>query len=189
MPLTLNKEVTLTKPILVCNKKAGPTVFSDASAGVEIHWAGMNDGNGDDIQPVPIAILENTDFIRALTKGALEVVDAPPEVLDALGEQLSNSHLARQAQSWKNRQDTQKEAVESTVSRLTTRDTLGLPCVGPGARGEACGELSPVLSQQVRDTPPLCSKHEHLKREFVPVEGEVQSNGKASITWKRASFQ
>ena len=183
---TFTKDIVITKPLLVRNTKNGPTTFYDAASARDIRWDGKGDHNGGDVSVVPLGLLENPDFLNALSKGIIEVIDGPEEVLEALAGHLQDSFLVRQAQASHNREEESRADIESHVFHSAARDTMGIPCIGPGPRGGECGVLSPVLSRNARDVPPLCSTHQHLAREFAPVEGEVDSDGKARISWVRA---
>jgi hypothetical protein len=186
MPATINKSITITKPVLVANRSTGPTVFTDESTNTEIRWEGCGDPNGADVQPVPTFMLENVNFLRALSRDTLEVIGGPDEVLEALAEHLEDPFLSNQAAAWHERRRDVEDEVNAHAQRLDTRDVNGLPCVGPGQRGGECGVLTPVRSTTVGDTPPLCNNHRHLAREFARTDGEVGANGKASVRWVRA---
>lgn len=99
MPKASN-EVTIAQPVLLANNQAGPTVFRDDNSNTEVTWEGAGDPQGQDIQPVPIHFLENTNFLRILNKGIFRLVSAPPEVKELLTAYLSDPTLTQQRASW-----------------------------------------------------------------------------------------
>ncbi len=92
--------ITIAKPVLLANNLAGPTVFHDENSKTEVTWEGKGDPQGNDIQPIPIYYLENTNFLRILNKGIFRLVSAPPEVRELLEEYLSDATLTKQRENW-----------------------------------------------------------------------------------------
>jgi hypothetical protein len=68
--------------MFVKNNQSGPTVFDEDD--FALTWKGAGDPNGEDILPVPAKLAESFAFHRALYLGVLKVVEAEPEVADAL---------------------------------------------------------------------------------------------------------
>jgi hypothetical protein len=95
-----SKPVTISQPVLLANNQPGPTVFRDDNSNTEITWEGAGDPQGQDIQPIPVFFLENTNFLRILNKGIFRLVSAPPEVCDLLEAYLSDPTLTQQRASW-----------------------------------------------------------------------------------------
>lgn len=77
-------------PVLVRNTTTGPTVFSDPPNNIAIEWAGKDDPQGGDVQHVPDALVtENTQFLKAIQNGILEVVQASEETEEKLRRQVA----------------------------------------------------------------------------------------------------
>jgi hypothetical protein len=96
--------VTISKPVILANNQAGPTVFHDEASKTEVTWEGAGDSQGRDIQPVPVHYLENINFLRILNKGIFSLVSAPDEVKDLLDQYLSNPTLVQQRANYKQEQ-------------------------------------------------------------------------------------
>jgi hypothetical protein len=96
-------------PVLVRNLAKGPSVFTDEPSKTAIEWAGAGDPNGEDVQPVPDAIVkDNVNFSRSLVRGIFSVEEAPGELKAAIDAQ---------AEGYKKRQAADEEEAEGTISR------------------------------------------------------------------------
>jgi hypothetical protein len=85
-------------PVLVRNLEAGPTVFTDLATKETVDWAGSGDDMGGDIQMVPETFLGNANFIRALSLGTFEIMNADehPEVVARLERNTQSPALVKQ---------------------------------------------------------------------------------------------
>jgi hypothetical protein len=72
----------MSATMFVKNNQSGPTVFDEDD--FALTWKGAGDPNGEDILPVPAKLAESFAFHRALYLGVLKVVEAEPDVEDAL---------------------------------------------------------------------------------------------------------
>lgn len=166
-------------PVLVRNTEGGPTVLSDLKSKEYVEWAGANDPNGADVQPVPEEFLNNVNFLRCVQRGIL-VIENPednPEVTAA---------IERQNAAWQARREQAKKNAEATIDHQANNDLVSVQCVGPGGRGGQCENTVPVKDKQRADKPPLCSTHESLAPQYVRndnVEGDSTVH-----EWKRVTL-
>jgi hypothetical protein len=167
--------------IVVRNNHEGPSVFSDdGPPKVAIEWLGKGDPTGGDIQEVPSTLADNINFRRAVSRGVFEIVEADEEVM---------AKLAGNATSWRDRQAASNAAAMASIDQAKDEDIIQMTCVGPGTRpGATCDQPVPVRERNKNEAPPLCSVHESLKGQFLPVEGEVGPDGKASRKWARVGM-
>jgi len=163
---------TIQAPTLVRNTKPGPTVFTDSVTKTEVTWNGANDPMGQDVQVVPPAFLENSDFLRALTRGIFVIESAPDDVRQQLALHLEQPGLKRQAEQWQNQQTQAQSSSLLTVDHQAKNDIVAVACIGPDTRGGAgqCGAEIPVRENKLGEKAPLCPQHEQLAAQYVPVE-------------------
>jgi len=141
--------------VMCQNMMPGPTVIAaDAKRNYETIFAGHDDPDGNDVQPIPEVLLRTISFQQAIRKGILKVVEGEdhPVVVQA---------MARQSDAFQNRMRTEAQAARETIDKPHEDDILVRACIGPGSRpGDACGDQVPMKGNDSR--PPLCDRHRHL---------------------------
>lgn len=168
-------------PVLVPihNRKPGPTVFTHPITNDVVQWEGNGDPTGGDVQHVPEDYIGLPAFQNCLNKGVFErLTDEAGDQARAASDQAS---LARRM--------AEDEAAAGMIKRESSNDLLMLDCLGPSDRGTggSCGTPVAVYASQRRDKAPLCDRHESLRHEFVPTEGEhVGADGKTEVIWVRS---
>ena len=94
---TPENERCMRMPTLVRNLERGPAVFSDPPSNIAMEWQGRGDPNGLDVQPVPDALIENVNFLKAIQAGVFEVVEATdPAVKEKLEAQMQAHQRRRE---------------------------------------------------------------------------------------------
>jgi hypothetical protein len=148
--------------VMCQNQMSGPTVIAaDAKRNYETIFAGKDDPDGNDVQPIPDALLRTISFQRALRQGVLRVIEGEdhPVVVQAMN---------RQTDTFRNRMKAQETADREVIDSPSEDDILVVNCIGPGTReGTACGEQVPVKSKDAAGRPPLCDKHRQLSDRCV----------------------
>jgi hypothetical protein len=148
--------------VMCQNQMSGPTVIAaDAKRNYETIFAGKDDPDGNDVQPIPDALLRTISFQRALRQGVLKVIEGEdhPVVVQAMN---------RQTDTFRNRMKAQETADREVIDSPSEDDILVVNCIGPGTReGTACGEQVPVKSKDAAGRPPLCSRHVQLSDRCV----------------------
>jgi hypothetical protein len=143
------------------NQMSGPTVIAgDARRNYEVVFGGKGHPDGEDVQPIPEALLRTVQFQRAISRGVLKVVEGSdhPVVVQA---------LARQSDSFAKRMQAQDVAAREVLDSPAAADIVVVNCFGPGSRpGAVCGEQVPVRSGDTGN-PPLCDRHAGLKDRCV----------------------
>lgn len=166
--------------VVARNKMDGITVLSnDVKGSFSVEWGALGDPAGDDIQFVPTEVSESVAFRKALARGVIELVDeqSDPEVAEA---------LSRQVEAFKRRQEGAKEDVAVTIEKPTSRDTVSAFCVGPDTRDQGkCGEAVAISEKKLKDTPPLCPRHQHLAAQYVP---EAVKGNEDRTEWVRVTL-
>lgn len=125
-------------PVLVRNKEGGPAVFSDITNNIAIEWQGAGDKNGEDLQQVPDALLENVNFLKALNRGVFVVEEASPETRALLDQQVA---------SYRQRRASSEEAGENAIDRQSERTvaTAVITETGKVIDGKAEETTTPVV--------------------------------------------
>lgn len=167
-------------PVLVKNNVAGPTVFSDPVSHVQIEWAASGDPEGNDFQYVPDDLVNNVNFMKAVTRGIYAIEDAPEGVHEA---------ILRQGEAYRHRQEAAKAAAAAVIDQRADDDLISMPCMGPGARpGSDCGDLVPVRAKHRDRKPPLCDRHAGMLNLFALVETDKfdETSGKYDKKWVRS---
>jgi hypothetical protein len=148
--------------VMCQNQMSGPTVIAaDAKRNYETIFAGKDDPDGNDVQPIPDALLRTISFQRALRQGVLKVIEGEdhPVVVQA---------MSRQTTSFRDRMKAQETAAREVIDAPSEDDILVAICIGPGTReGTTCGEQVPVKSKDAAGRPPLCSRHAQLSDRCV----------------------
>jgi hypothetical protein len=148
--------------VMCQNQMPGPTVIAaDAKRNYETIFAGKDDPDGNDVQPIPESLLRTIAFQRALRQGVLLVIegDDHPVVVQA---------MSRQTTSFRDRMTSQETAAREVIDKPSEDDILVVVCIGPGTRdGSACGEQVPVKSRDFAARPPLCGRHTQLSDRCV----------------------
>lgn len=143
--------------VMCANQMSGRTVIAaDAKRNYEVIFEGKNDPDGNDVQPIPDALMRTIAFQRAISRGILNVVEGAdhPVVRQA---------LARQSDSFAKRMAAQDMAAREVIDAPAANDIMVVNCIGPGSRdGAVCGEQVPVR-QGDTGKPPLCDRHQGLK--------------------------
>lgn len=175
-------------PLLVQNNEPNTTVFS--KVGMQpIVWAMAGDPNGGDVQRVPDNWADDIDFLNALDRGTLTLLDSSnPEI---------SERLAKQSAVFRERREAAASQQTAVLDRRQDRDLTSVGCIGPHSNGrgvEDCGELVLLRAANLGEVPPLCGRHKHLINEFYLVEsgsaGESHTDRPAekSRTWKRVTM-
>ena len=148
--------------VMCQNQMPGPTVIAaDAKRNYETVFAGKDDPDGNDVQPIPESLLRTIAFQRALRQGVLLVVEGTdhPVVVQA---------MSRQTDAFRNRMQAQETAARESIDQPSENDILVVICIGPGTReGTPCGDQVPVKSKDAASRPPLCGKHTQLSDRCV----------------------
>jgi hypothetical protein len=171
------------------NTTSGPMVFTADATRSDGHvvWQGANDPNGQDIQVVPVELLQNVQFQRSLQLGLLTVVDDPA---------TQNAALAAQQQAWGAQEDRRQhpnpEAIYGedgkpqtlTVEKADENDMLVLDCL---EKARNCDQRVSVRRADLGKKAPLCRNHFGLAGSYVGMEDHQAPlvNGKAQIKWVR----
>lgn len=164
-------KLELQAPILLQNETQGPLVFQDGTDGADVVWQAKGDPNGADVQPVPTAFLENSNFLRVLNKGTLSLYEASDDIRKQLEKIVSSPAMRHQAQTWQRQLEAKEEKV--TVDRQLNRDFVTNKCLGPDARGVGTCDIEvPSRETAKGEKPPLCPQHAHLASQFVSTETE-----------------
>lgn len=147
--------------VMCQNQMAGPTVIAgDAKRNYEVVFQGKNDPDGNDVQPIPDALLRTIQFQRAISRGVIRVIEGAehPVVQQA---------LARQSDSFAKRMHAADLAAREVIDAPAANDITVVNCFGPGSRdGAVCGEQVPVRSGDT-GKPPLCDRHAGLSGHCV----------------------
>lgn len=184
--MSIDTKIKLNAPMFVANTQPGPTHFSDERNGISITWEGAGSPSGQDVQACPLQLLENSDFIRNLSKGVFRIEQADPEVLEIVESQLSNPFLNRSAQVWRDTQAARLAESQAEIEHTENNDYIVQGCIGPSTRGDAnCGAQVPVKDQNSNDAPPLCTQHKDLASSFIAHETDHinPDTGKAEVVW------
>ena len=151
-----------TATVMCRNMMSGPTtIAADARRNYEILFQGRGHPDGEDVQPIPEALLRTPQFARALRQGIFEVVegDDHPVVVAA---------MAKQTDAFRRRNASQETAARESLEAPHAADIIVAMCIGPGARdGLACGEQVPVKELEQAGRPPLCDRHRQLSARCV----------------------
>lgn len=147
--------------IMCANQMLGPTVIAaDAKRNYEVVFQGKGHPDGEDVQPIPEALLNTIAFRRAISRGVLKVVEGEdhPVVQQA---------LARQSDAFARRMQQQQMADREVLDSPADADIIVVNCIGPGTReGAVCGEQVPQRHGEA-GKPPLCDRHQGLKDRCV----------------------
>jgi hypothetical protein len=148
--------------VMCQNQMSGPTVIAaDAKRNYETVFAGKDDPDGNDVQPIPDNLLRTISFQRALRQGVLKVIEGEdhPVVVQA---------MSRQTTSFRDRMKAQDTAAREMIDQPSEDDILVVVCIGPGTReGTPCGEQVPLKAKDAGGRPPLCSRHQQLSDRCV----------------------
>lgn len=147
--------------IMCQNQMAGPTVIAaDAKRNYEVLFGGKGDPDGNDVQPIPEALLRTIQFQRAISRGILKVVEGEdhPVVQQA---------LARQTDAFARKMKAQQVADREVLDAPAAADIIVVNCIGPGSRpGAVCGDQVPQRGDDA-GKPPLCDRHQTLAESCV----------------------
>lgn len=145
--------------VMCQNQMSGVTVIAaDAKRNYETIFAAKDDPDGNDVQPIPNALLNTIPFRRALSQGILIAVEGAdhPVVMQA---------MSRQSDSFKRRNNAAETAAREVIDAPSDQDILVVLCIGPGTReGNVCGDQVPVKGKDAGSRPPLCDRHRHLSQ-------------------------
>lgn len=147
--------------VMCQNQMPGPTVIAaDAKRNYEVVFQGKNDPDGNDVQPIPEALLRTIQFQRAISRGVLLVIEGAdhPVVQQA---------LARQTDAFARRMQSQQTADREVLDAPAQNEITVVNCIGPGSRsGAVCGDQVPLRAGDT-GKPPLCDRHVNLKDRCV----------------------
>ncbi len=148
--------------VMCQNQMSGPTVIAaDAKRNYETIFAGKDDPDGNDVQPIPDALLRTISFQQALRKGVLKVIEGEdhPVVVQA---------MSRQTSAFRDRLKAQETAAREVIDSPSEDDILVVVCIGPGSREDSpCGEQVPLKAKDAAARPPLCDRHRQLSDRCV----------------------
>ena len=161
---------SLQQPVLIRNTKLGPTVFQDEE-GHQVTWQGRDDPMGEDIQPIPQAFLQSSEFLRSLSRGTFVLESASDDVTEALAGHLDSPALRKQAANWASKQASEKVSAIEVVDHKANADIVTVKCLGPATRGTGtCDVEIPVKEKGKNEHVPLCGQHEALAPQYVQTE-------------------
>ena len=171
----------MPEPVLVRNQAQGPTVFEDPQSKQSFEWAGAGDPLGGDLVWVSDEVLNNPNFRRNMERGIFKIEDGSPEVM----EQYQRSIMA-----YRQREDEATARSMAVIDQQARNDIVGIPCIGPGPAGGACGAAASIREKDMALKPPLCMMHNHLASEYVPTlhPTDVDDDGNAKTIWVRAGM-
>lgn len=147
--------------VMCANQMPGPTVIAaDAKRNYEVTFAGKDSPDGEDVQPIPEALLNTIQFRRAISRGVLKVIEGEDHP-------VVQAALARQTDAFTRRMAAQNVADREVMNAPGRADIVVVTCIGPGTReGAVCGEQVPQR-QEAAGNPPLCDRHQMLKGRCV----------------------
>jgi hypothetical protein len=147
--------------VMCANQMSGPTVIAaDAKRNYEVVFGGQGDPDGNDVQPIPEALLRTIQFQRAISRGIIKVIEGA-------GHPVVQQALARQNDSFAKRMAAQQMADREVLDQPAAADIMVVNCIGPGSRqGAVCGDQVPVRSGDT-GKPPLCDRHQGFKDRCV----------------------
>lgn len=165
----------LNAPVLVRNTEGGPTVLSDLRTKEYVEWQGAGDPTGADVQAVPEEFLQNVNFLRAVQRGILVIENAEdnPEITQA---------IERQNAAWARRREEAKKSAEDSIDQQANNDLITTECIL-----QACTNVVTLKEKQKNEKPPLCSTHESLAPQFVPVDDVSGDTEGAIRKWNRVT--
>lgn len=147
--------------VMCQNQMPGTTIIAaDAKRNYEVTFGGKGDPDGNDVQPIPDALLRTIQFQRALSRGILVAIEGSdhPVVRQA---------LSRQSDSFARKMQSQEMADREVLDSPAAADIIVVNCIGPGSRqGAVCGEQVPVRHGE-NGKPPLCDRHKGLSDHCV----------------------
>jgi len=174
--------------LTVRNRMPNPTVFSKTVKGDFHRLTFKTAGTRGDTQRVPVEFADDIEFLNSVESGILEVIDGPPEIMEALKMETDKATAAR---------ETEVEKVEGMMDRRQDKDLLSAKCIAPapaGRKGE-CGAYVMVRHTDRNDTPPLCGEHQYLAPTFtLTVEGSKgydsteTRDGEVRRVWRQATL-
>lgn len=147
--------------VMCQNQMSGRTVIAaDAKRNYEVIFEGKNDPDGNDVQPIPEALLRTIQFQRAISRGVIHVIEGSDHP-------VVRAALARQTESFAKRMQAQDMASREVIDAPAANEITVVNCIGPGSReGAVCGEQVPVRSGDT-GKPPLCDRHGGLSDHCV----------------------
>lgn len=167
----------LAAPVMVRNTEGGPTVLSDLRTKEYVEWQGAGDPSGADVQAVPEEFLQNVNFIRAVQRGILVIENAEdnPEVTEA---------IERQNKAWAYRREQAQKSAEDSIDQQANNDIVTTDCIAP-----ACSNVVTLKEKQKNERPPLCSTHESMAPQYVPIDDVSGGNAEDSAPrkWNRVT--
>lgn len=149
--------IVIEAPVMCRNMMDGPTVIAgDPKRSDEVIFAGKDDPAGNDIQPIPPALLATPQFQKAIRQGILAVTAGEDNPVVAAA-------LAKQSTAFRDRMKADELKAREVLDQPSDNDLLVVTCIGPGTReGTECGDQVPVRAKDAGGKPPLCSRHAHL---------------------------
>lgn len=169
--------------VVAQNFMDGITVLSsDIKGSVTVEFGAKGDPDGNDVQYIPVEIVESPAFKRALARGVFGLIedDSDPEAISA---------LSKQVEAFQRRQRGAQDEIQATIERPTSRDSISIFCVGPDSRGTGnCGEPVAVPESKVDTEPPLCSRHKALAPQYVPEHKIVAGELGKQVIWSRVTL-
>ena len=151
-------------PLTVKNPLPHPVIYGRKGE-ESIIWDASGDPSGGDVQEVSDDFAQHADFLKSVSRGVLEVIDADdPEVLTRLRRKTAQ-HIDEKYADAEGR--TADDALKS-FDRVPDRSIVSMTCVGPDQRGSGvCGTVVMVAPAFAQKYPPLCPPHGPLQPEFV----------------------
>lgn len=147
--------------VMCQNQMSGPTVIAaDAKRNYEVVFQGKGHPDGEDVQPIPEALLRTIQFQRAISRGVITVIEG-------VGHPVVQQALSRQSDAFARRMQAQQVSDREVLDAPAQNDITVVNCIGPGSRpGAVCGDQVPVR-QGDTGKPPLCDRHKGLSGNCV----------------------
>lgn len=149
-------------PLTVKNPLPNPVIYGRRGE-ENIVWDAAGDPAGGDVQEVGDEFASRADFLKSVSRGALEVIDADDK--DLLARLMKKA--ATDAEQYSESEDRTSEDAYKSFSRVPDRSIVSLTCVGPAQRGTGkCDTVVMVAPAFAKEYPPLCPPHGPLLAEF-----------------------
>lgn len=172
---------TSEEPRTIRNTQDGPVVFSYGSGQRDyILWEAAGDPNGEDIVEVPADVCRIPQFRKNMKNGIFAEVTDRDEIEGA--EALQKEH-------WEKVRDGVGMEAEP-LERPEDNSYEALKCIGPADNGNSkhtCGAVLTMKLADLKEKPPLCSRHKKLAASFVPFESQDEQ-GNSSTQWSQVSL-
>ncbi len=160
-------------PVLVRNRKPGPTVFVDDTHNVFVQWGGAGEADGSDVQEVGDNVLKHPSFSRNVRLGVFELIDVDEEkAMQLLAPGVAGATAAQAAAD--------QAVLDSLEASNIENDIMEVKCL-------ISGETLYKSYGDIRSAPPLADHLADQASQFTRVEipGTFNSKGEPEIAWVR----